>query len=36
MDASNWNKKPLEVLKIKLMLSALQEIMFPHVINEER
>ena len=32
MDASNWNKKPLEVLKI----STLQEIMFPYVLNEER
>lgn len=36
MDASNWNKKPLEFLKIKLMLSTLQEIMFPYVLNEER
>ena len=36
MQASNWNQKPLEVLKIKAILSILWEINSQPVLNAER
>ena len=36
MNASNWKKKQLEVLKrIKIILLTLQEINLPQVLDEE-
>ena len=36
MHASNWNKKPRGVLKMKVILSMLKEINWPGVVNEKR
>ena len=36
MHASNWNKKPLKVLKIKIIFWVLHEINSPWVLNEEK
>ena len=36
MHTSNWNKKPLQVLETKVILSTIHKINLAQVLNEER